>query len=356
VSRIDTEQIRSMSLDVKKIDKSNFKQFILDSPSQFETGMSLARDIKVPGNFKNVIVSGMGGSALPANLLRIYCNNLFKTNLKYKPFEIYINRYYTLPQQGYSSDALNIISSYSGNTEETVSSLEQAHVNNLHFIGMSSGGKIEELCKKYGASHIKLPVPYPNFQPRMGTGYFFGAMLQILIDQGLIPDVSDEIFSLAKKLNKQMGDFEKKGIELARKLKGKTPVIYASPNYKPVAMVWKIKINENAKTPAFWNFFPEANHNEMVGFTNPQAKFFIIMLKDPQDHQKNQLRYNPTARLLKEKGVESEILNMEGENILSKIFSCISIADWTSYYLALEYGQDPTPVDMVEKLKKVLSS
>lgn len=350
LSRID-----SMDLDQKKLDKSNFRQFILSFPSQFETGMSLASNIKIPGDFKNIIISGMGGSALPVNLLKVYCNELFRINPEYKQFEIYINRYYSLPRQSHTPNALNIISSYSGNTEETISSLEEAHAANLPFIGMSAGGKVEELCKKYGAPHIKLPIPYPNFQPRMGTGYFFGAMLQIFINHDLIPDISGEVLLFAEKLNSQMDEFEKKGKELAPKLKGKTPVIYASSEYESVAMVWKIKINENSKTPAFWNFLPEANHNEMVGFTNPQAKFFIIMLKDPQDNEKNQRRYEVTSNLLKEKGVDSEIINMEG-NVLSKIFSSINIADWTSYYLALEYGQDPTPVDMVESFKKILSS
>lgn len=345
-----------MSLGTKKLDKSNFKQFILTSPSQFETGMSLASKTKIPGNFKNIIISGMGGSALPANLLRIYCDELFKTHAEYKPFEIYVNRYYSLPRQSYLQNSLNIISSYSGNTEETVSSLEEVRKANLPFIGLSSGGKVEELCKKYAVPHIKLPIPYSNFQPRMGTGYFFGAMLQLLINQNLIPDISSEIPFLTEKLNGQMKNLEKKGVKLARKLKGKTPVIYASYKYKSVAMVWKIKINENAKTPAFWNFFPEANHNEMVGFTNPQGKFFIIMLKDTQDHERNQRRYEATARLLKDRGIESEIINMEDGNVFYKIFSSISLADWTSYSLALGYEQDPTPVDMVENLKKILAS
>lgn len=345
-----------MDFNQKKIDKSNFRQFILSSPSQFEAGLFLARKIKIPGDFKTVIVSGMGGSAWPVNLLRTYCNSLFQTDSKRKLFRLYVNRYYTLPPESYVPDALNLVSSYSGNTEETVSSLEQAHKNGLSFVGLSSGGKVEELCKKYGAPHIKLPVPYPNFQPRMGTGYFFGAMLQLLINQKLVPNTSDGFLSLAKKLNNEMGAFEKKGMLLARKIKGKTPVIYSSPKYKVVAMVWKIKINENAKTPAFWNFFPEMDHNEMVGFTNPQAKFFTIMFKDPEDDIRNKRRYEATARLLKEKGVESEIIDMEGDNVFYKIFSSISLADWTSYYLALEYGQDPTPVDMVEKLKKILAS
>lgn len=336
-------------------DPSNFRKFIIDVPAQFEIGLKLATDIKVEGNFQNVTISGMGGSALPANLLREYCNSLFKNHPDYKPFELYINRYYTLPPESYASETLNFIASYSGNTEETLSSLEEAREAGLAYIGLSAGGKLEELCKKYGAPHIKLPIPYPNFQPRMGTGFFFGPMFQLLANQGLVPDTTTELIKSAAKLNGKMKRLEEVGIALAKKLVGKTPVIYGSPKHKPVAMVWKIKINENAKTPAFWNFFPELSHNEMVGFTNPQSKFFIIMLRDPDDDPRNLKRYEITARLLKEKGVDSEIIDMEGEDVFEKMFTSISLADWTSYYLALEYKQDPTPVSMVEELKKLLA-
>src|SRR3990167_8725854 len=181
-------------------------------------------------------------------------------------------------------------------------------------------------------------------------------MFQLLINQGLIPDTTSELLALAGKLNEHMEHHENQGKELASKIRGKTPVIYSSPKYKPVAMIWKIKINENAKTPAFWNFFPELNHNEMVGYTNPQGNFFIILLKDQDDDSRNLKRYETTARLLSEKGIDSEIIEMEREDAFSKMFSSLNLADWTSYYLALEYKQDPTPVLMVESLKKILAS
>lgn len=336
------------------MDNSNLRQVIIDSPGQFEVGLSIAKSIKLEGEFDSVTISGMGGSALPANLFRTYCNSLFKQNPDYKPFEISINRYYSLPPEAHRPKALNFISSYSGNTEETISSLEEAQNSGLKYIGFSSGGKVEELCIKYGAPHIKLPIPNPNFQPRMGTGYFFASMFQILVNQGLLPDTTGELLDFANELKTHISEHEAQAKALAAKLKGKTPVIYASPKYKPVAMIWKIKINENAKTPAFWNFLPEANHNEMVGFTNPQGKFFIIMLKDPEDNPQNLKRYEVTSQVLSEKGIESEILEMHGANVISKMFSSLNLADWTSYYLALEYGQDPTPVDMVEDFKKRL--
>lgn len=330
-------------------DPSNFRQFILQTPDQFEIGLNLAKNVKLEGEFNGMTVSGMGGSALPVNLLKAYLKDQGSNT------SVCINRTYSLPNKNLSK-YLNIISSYSGNTEETISSLEELHSKNLPFIGISSGGKVEELCKEYSMPHIKLPMPFPNYQPRMGTGYFFGAMLGLFINHNLVNDVSEEIVNKAKNFHTYMDQYEQKGKELSQQLKGKTPVIYSSSKNKAVAMVWKIKINENSKTPAFWNFFPELNHNEMVGYTNPQSKFFLIMLKDEADNPKNLRRYEATKSLLQEQGIESEIINMDGEDAFSKMFLSITLADWTSYYLALEYNQDPTPVEMVEKLKKILAS
>jgi len=332
-------------------DPSNLRKFIIDTPSQFKVGFDIAKKAKVEGNFQNLTVSGMGGSALPVNLLQAYINSISNN-----PIEIYINRNYSLPPQSKFPSSLNFISSYSGTTEETISSLEEVHSLGLPFVGFSSGGDVEELSKKYNMPHVKLPIPHPNYQPRMGTGYFFGAMLQVLINQGMIENTSKELVSEAEKFNDFMSSYEKKGKDLANKAKGKTPVIYASSNFASTAMVWKIKFNENAKTPAFWNYYPELNHNEMVGFTNPKAKFFIIMLKNKSDNPKNLKRYGTTAKLLADKGIESEIIDMDGEGFFSKMFLSITLADWTSYYLALEYNQDPTPVKMVTELKKILAS
>lgn len=335
-------------------DPSNCRRGILESPEQFQVGFELAKGVRVPGEFNEVVISGMGGSALPGNLLRIYLNDLYRNSGK-KPIAIYQNRFYSLPPESYDN-CLNIFCSYSGNTEEAISSFQEAIKNKLPSIALSCGGEMEDLSKKNNIPHVKLPLPFPNFQPRAATGYFFSIILQLFINHGLVTDAIKEILQETSKLKDKMLTYEDQGKTLAKKLVGKTPIIYGSTKYKSVAMIWKIKINENSKTPAFWNFFPELDHNEMVGFTNPQSKFFIIMLKDPQDNPRNLRRYEATAKLLKEKGVESEILNMEDGTVFYKIFSSINLADWTSYYLALEYGQDPTPVDMVENLKKILAS
>ncbi len=336
------------------LDRSDFRQMILDSPDQFRVGFELAKDIKVPGTFASIMISGMGGSALPGNLFRVYISDLARRKkITRERIGIFQNRFYGLPHESYDR-CLNFICSYSGNTEETVASFEEALAHHLPCIGLSSGGRIEEMCMEHGIPHIKLPVPSPGFQPRMGTGYFFGAMYRTLINQGLAPDTRDEILYAAQALKEKLPIFEEQGKALSKKMVGKTPVIFGTTRFKSVAMVWKIKINENVKTPAFWNFFPELNHNEMVGFTNPQGKFIVVILRDADDFAPMAKRFEVTARLLQEKGVEVETIDMPGESVFEKMFGSILIADFTSYHLALAYGVDPTPVDMVEQLKKML--
>ncbi|MFZ2300218.1 MAG: bifunctional phosphoglucose/phosphomannose isomerase [Candidatus Moraniibacteriota bacterium] len=336
------------------LDTSDFRQMILASPDQFRVGCALAKDIKVSGTFASIMISGMGGSALPGDLFRVYLGDLFRTETPgQRPLAIYQNRFYSLPPESYH-ECLNFICSYSGNTEETVASFEEALAHGLPCIGLSSGGTVEAMCREHDIPHIKLPVPFPGFQPRVGTGYFFGALFQVLVNQGLVPDMTEKLLAEAEGLKQALSDTEAAGKALAERIVHKTPVIYASVTYKPVAMVWKIKFNENAKTPAFWNFFPELNHNEMVGFTLTQATFIVLMLSDPDDDPRNLKRFRVTAELLRAQGVEVENIVMQGTSVFEKMFRTILLADFASYYLALAYGTDPTPVDMVEKLKKLL--
>ncbi|MCD6149186.1 bifunctional phosphoglucose/phosphomannose isomerase [bacterium] len=335
---------------LNNIDKSNLRQVILDGADQFAEGLELAKDIKLTGDFKSIMLSGMGGSALPGNILRIYLNDLFKKSSSCKRLAVYQNRFYSLPPEAYT-DCLNFICSYSGNTEETISSFREVLKNNLPCVGISSGGEVERMCRENNISHIKLPS---GIQPRMATGYFFAVIFQVLVNAGLVADKTEELINLSKNLKKETEELKNKGKEIAEKLMGKTLVIYSSAKFKSLAMIWKIKFNENSKVPAFCNFFPELNHNEMVGFTNPQSKFYILMLRDSDDHPQNLKRFDITAKLFQEKNIKTEMIDMENSHIFYKIFSTLCLGDWISYYLALEYNQDPTPVEMVEKFKGLL--
>lgn len=330
-----------------------FRKNIVDSLDQFAVGFEIAKRIKVEGSFQRIVVSGMGGSALPADLLQIYCHDVayrFKT----EAVEIVQNRTYSLPFYTKNNQHLQIICSYSGNTEESLSCLEEAINSKLPCIGISAGGKLEALCTEKGIPHVKLPVPTPTFQPRMGTGYFFGALVEILMNHSLLPDVRQEILDEARSAKENLEKIEERGKDLATTLVGKTPVVYSSFQYKAVAMIWKIKINENAKTPAFWNFLPEMNHNEMVGYTLPQAPFHAILLRDPQDDPRNLKRYDVLLPLLAEKGITGVTIDISGMSVYTGLLNTLLLGDFTAYYLALAYDQDPEPVEMVEAFKKLL--
>ncbi len=333
-------------------DKSNLRQAILDAPKQFEVGFNVASEINVKGDFERVCFYGEGGSAFPASIVRILA-----ANKRYEagelPISFFQNYTYLLTPDSLRN-ALNVFCSYSGNTEETISTLSQAIEAKLPSIGVASGGKVEEICKQHSVPFVKLPVPYEGFQPRMGTGYFVGAMLQVLASHGLTVDVRAEILKSASDFEARMEGFEKLGLEIAGKVYGKTPVIWANQMYKELARIWTIKFNEHSKNPAFWNFFPELNHNSMIGYSNLGDRYFTIMLKDPADDPRNHKRYAVTAGVLKEAGMESVVLELEGNNVFTKLFNSIYIADFAAYYLAEKNNVDPTPVEMVEELKKRL--
>lgn len=336
------------------LDKSDLRRTILTKPRQFQEGLdAIGRIVPLTTDFKSIVVSGMGGSALPANLLDIYLRDLYEKDPKQEQLRLYNSRSYTLPVEAYDH-CLNIICSHSGNTEETLSSLNEAIDHNLLCVGISSGGKLEETCKENDIPHIKLPIPYENFQPRVATGHFLAILIQLLVNAKKIPSCQNSFSSVAKSLEEEIPRLEERGKKIAEGLVGKTPVIYASRRFRALAKIWKIKINENSKTPAFWNYFPELNHNEFVGYTNPQSQFHIIELRDANGHPQNIKRYEVTARLLKARGVEVEVIDMPKGDILYRIFATLALGNWTSYHLALAYGQDPTPVAMVEDFKKEL--
>lgn len=341
--------------DAMNIDKENLYQVIENIPNQLIEGLEIAKDVKVEGKFKSIMISGMGGSAFPGNLLRIYLHDLFRKNPSGSHrFGVYQNRFYTLPPEAHDN-CLNIISSYSGNTEETVLSFEEALKNNLPCVGIAAGGKVVEMCRQNKIPLALMPPTEKILQPRMATACFFSAIFQILVNTGMVEDKQNEFQVVVEKLKEKEEDFEKQGKKIAEEIAGKTPVIYGSTRFKSLAMIWKIMFNENAKTPAFWNFFPELNHNEMVGFTKPQGKFHLIILRDNQDHPQNLKRIEITSDILKNYGVSSTIVDMPEGEMLFRIFATLQIGRWASYYLALKYEIDPTPVDMVEKLKEELA-
>lgn len=321
----------------------------MNYPNQLEIGRNFAKKVKpkTPKKIDNLIVCGMGGSALPGDLLREYLE--FQPTKK-TAFPVIVEKGYHLPAVA-GKKSLIFISSYSGNTEETVSCLKEAINKKYSIVVFCAGGKIEEIAKKNHLPIVKYSINFPHFQPRYALTYAFAAMHQVLTNIGL----SDRISGFPKIDPRSM---EVYGEELSLLTKGRTPIIYATERYKFIAQNWKIKINENSKTPAFWNYFPELNHNEMVGFSLAQGKFTVFFLKDEKTEKVDEInnkRLDITKKLYEQKGIKTAIVPIKGKTFLEKILNTLVLGDWLSYYLALQYDQDPTPVEMVENFKKKLS-
>lgn len=337
-----------------KFDKSNLRQVILEAPKQFEEGFRLGSKIKLDGEFLRAVFYGEGGSAFPVSLVDTLVKDAAHKSGKDAP-RIFQNHTYSLSPEA-SKGALNVFCSYSGNTEETITTLTTALEKGLPSVVIASGGKLEEIATAGSIPFVKLPIPSADFQPRMGTGYFVACILQILVNHGLAQDIKEEILQKVTTFESSMEDYESQGRKLAEKITGKTPVIWTSQKYKELARVWTIKFNEHAKNPAFWNFFPELNHNSMVGYTHLGDRYFAIMLKDNDDDPQNLRRYEITADILKSYKMDSVILDLKGDTMFAKMFSSIYLADFAAYYLAEKNETDPTPVAMVEELKKRLKS
>jgi glucose/mannose-6-phosphate isomerase len=328
----------------KKFDRENLFEVIENLPSQFTTAFDEV-DVKIESDTKKIVFSGIGGSALPANILKTY---LSKTdNLT---FHLKINRDYGLPNL-IDKDWCGFFDSYSGNTEETLSALAEAEQRGLkQIVVLAHGGKLEEIAKEKGYLFIKIPE---TNQPRMAYGFVVGAMLKILSNSGLIKINFDELKQGVNNCLDEQNQIQQNAIRIAKSLENKVPIIYSSNSWKYIPMVWKINFNENSKTHSFWNAIPEMNHNEMVGYTKLNADYKVIILKDSDDHERIQKRMDTLKDVL---DTETEIIEMQGATLFEKMLNTLSLGLWSSYYLALLNELDPTPVEIVEKFKKLLQA
>ncbi|MBS1266629.1 MAG: Bifunctional phosphoglucose/phosphomannose isomerase [Candidatus Woesearchaeota archaeon] len=301
----------------------------------------LAKEVKIKkGEYNKIIIAGMGGSALPGDILQSYLVDLID-------IPVYVHKSYDLPKF-VDKDSIVFTVSYSGNTEETLSAYNVARGKSCGTVVVTSGGKLAKKAEADSKPYVKIPK---GIQPRQAVGYQFFAILRVLQNSGIIKEHDKEVKELVKKLSNPA--FKKRGEELATKLVDKIPVIYGSYLFRKVAQVWKIAVNENCKTTAFCNYFPELNHNEMLGFTNPRGNFHVIFLRQDNCGRKMIKRFKITRDLISKTVSTTEVV-IKGKSNLVTMFTGLLMGFWTAYFLALKYGVDPTPVKMVEDLKKKL--
>lgn len=337
-------------------DKSDMFSIIRGFPEQWQGARDIGRKFSLPagyGKLDKIVVTGLGGSAMGGDILRSYLNERMG-------IPIFVNRNYTLP--GFvDENTLLLVVSYSGNTEETLSAYRKGVDLAAKVVAVTSGGKLKTLCEAKGIPMVIVP---PGMPPRTALGYLFLPMLIILEKLGLVEAKGEEIEEtglLLEQLSRRWGPSSPDRNlpkNLARKLFGKLPLIYGSELLKAVCLRWKTQINENSKSLAYPVVFPELNHNEIVGWEGTEElrrAIEIVILRDTGEQERIKKRIEITKSVLGGRPGGIEEAWSEGKSLLARVFSLIYLGDWVSFYLAILYGVDPTPVKPIELLKKRLA-
>ncbi|MBN2226015.1 MAG: bifunctional phosphoglucose/phosphomannose isomerase [candidate division Zixibacteria bacterium] len=341
-----------------RLDPSGMYKKIHDFPEQLLQAAEIGRQINlgfINGNtLRHIIVAGMGGSAIGGDLIRSFLADRL-------PIPLAVCRHYTLPNY-VNEQTLVIVSSYSGNTEETVSACRDALSRKASIICLTSGGKIGAIADEIHLPVVPLPPGYP---PRAALGFSFVPLMFIMEKLGFAQKVEDDIHEIASGLKAYREQYkletpteQNPAKQLAQRIHNRIPILYSGPDrIDTVATRWKGQICENAKCLAFHNQFPEFNHNELVGWEAIDAyrdKLVAVYLMDSDDHDRVRLRMNIVRQVFANQHIEVAEVISQGDFPLGRIFSLIQLGDFMSYYLALLNGVDPYPVKVIDFLKDKL--
>ncbi|MDD4571071.1 MAG: bifunctional phosphoglucose/phosphomannose isomerase [Clostridia bacterium] len=341
---------------IKSLDSQNMLEDLKNMPSQIRDSWLLGQDLRLPAcihqnYWQQVLFIGMGGSAIGGDLISGYARSLAS-------IPIVLNRSYTIPAW-VNERTLAIIISYSGNTEETVNAYQLAKKAGAACIAVSSGGELGELAKSYGDSLLELPKGLP---PRAAIAYLSIPILVILNRLDILPARRNELPDLLKtlqglinKVEPEVAFEENPAKKLASSLFNKLPVIWGGTGTTDVvAKRWQCQINENAKSPAITSVLPEANHNEILGrsaLSDMRKNWVIVVLRDLGDSIKMQKRFDLSKKIWQDEVGEILEIWSVGASPLARLFYLILLGDYVSIYLALMYGENPAPIDMIEKFK-----
>ena len=338
------------------MDPANMLAEIDGLPDQLGAAWKLGQQFDLP-DFKGVrqiLIAGMGGSAIGADLLAAYIEPLCQV-------PVFIQRDYTMPAWAAGEQTLVIASSHSGDTEETLSVLEQARQAGCRVLALTTGGRLAESAREAG-------VPLWQFQhdgqPRAAVGFSFGLLLALFARLGFVPDPEAELNSALVAMRVQQGTLlanvpavQNPAKRQAGQMVGRWVVVIGSGLLGPVARRFKTQVNELAKAWGQFDTLPEADHNTLVGVDYPEellTKALVIFLRSPSDHPRNRLRSELTQQSFMLAGLGTDVYHARGETRLAQLWTALHYADYTAYYLAMAYGVDPTPVPAISSLKDAM--
>jgi glucose/mannose-6-phosphate isomerase len=343
---------------IAKVDKDGMLGRILTLGEQLERAWQEASSVSPKIDrvrIDNIVVAGMGGSAISGDIVRAVAAQESSVPLT-------VNRHYELP--GYvGPKTLVVASSYSGNTEETLSAFDQARQKGAQVVAITSGGQLGQWAREEGYTVYPITIDSP---PRAAIAFLTAPLLHLLSHLEQIRDPGTDVRATSRLLETLASSFapEVAGEEnlcktLAKTLHQKLPLVYASVHpLEGVALRWKGQFSENSKVLAFANVFPELNHNEIVGWgldKRLQERIQVVYLRDRGDHPRIQKRLEITREILTGETAPFVEVWSRGESLLERLFSLIFIGDLTSLYLAVLNEVDPTPVAKIDLLKQRLA-
>lgn len=339
------------------VDRAGMYSLLKNFPAQVREAVEIGRAAHLPSRMagiRQIVLCGLGGSAIGGDLLK----SALARDLGV-PFSV--NRTYTLPAS-VGPGTLVIVSSYSGNTEETNAAHREALRKKAKILCITSGGNTRRLAVKHRSPLISIP---PGLPPRAALGYSFFPLLIALGRIGFVPERRRDIRETLAVLDRLARTYSNPdpeanaALQLAGRLRGRVGVIYSSAErFDAVNTRWRGQLAENGKSLAFGHVLPEMNHNELVGWkalTLPMSEMQVIFLRDRGDHPRIALRMELTRGVIARYTDHVEDVWSEGESPLARIFSLVVMGDWVSYYLAILNKQNPTPVKAIEYLKGELA-
>ncbi len=343
--------------DIRQYDTLHMRRLLAEFPRQIEDALRIGKNASLSLNTKrirNVVVTGLGGSAIGGDLLRSFLSDELSI-----PFVV--NRHYFLPDF-VDAHSLVIVSSYSGNTEETIAAHNDAAKRKAQVVCISSDGETERLARKLKQAYVKIP---PGFPPRAALGYSFFPTLVLLSKMRLIKTKESQVRETIALLNRKAAEYSvlnpdsNKALALAQRLFNKLPIVYSSAEwYDSVNLRWRGQFCENAKVLAFGHVVPEMNHNELVGWNvlkQHMKQMVVLLLKDTKIHPRVAVRMEVMKTIISPHASEIIEVESEGQSLLARMFSLIYLGDWTSFYLAILNRVDPTPVKVIDYLKNELA-